>query len=71
MRKEISVGIFSCNKTKTELDDIVAEVLASPGYQLERRRTMGQRSATFLYYEEELEGNCPSRHGEYVAPVRH
>jgi len=51
-RKEISVGVFHCNRTKTELDAIVAEVLSLPGYQVERRRTVGERSATFLYYDE-------------------
>jgi hypothetical protein len=50
-RKEISVEVFRCGKTKIELDAIMAEVLALPGYQVERRRTVGRGSATFLYYE--------------------
>jgi hypothetical protein len=49
-RKEISVEVFRCNKAKIEVDAIVAEVLTLPGYKTERRRTVGRRTATFLYY---------------------
>lgn len=52
-RKEISVRIFRCNRTKTELDNIVAEVLALPGYHAQRRHTIGKASAMFIFYDDD------------------
>jgi hypothetical protein len=54
-RRQVSIGVFSLNKTKAELDAIEAEVLALPGFRVERRRTVGTHSARFLYYEEPQE----------------
>lgn len=51
-RREVSYDVFRCNRTKIELDAMMAEVLAMPGYHTERRRTVGTHSAKFLYYEE-------------------
>lgn len=51
-RREISQEVFTCNKTRGELDAIMAEVLAQPGFGTERRRTVGTHSAKFLIYDE-------------------
>jgi hypothetical protein len=48
-RKQISVEVFSCNKTSAQLDAIMAEVLSRPGFRVERRRTVGKASAQFLF----------------------
>jgi hypothetical protein len=47
-RRQISAEIFTFNKTKGELDAIMSEVLALPGFKVERRRTVGTHSAKFL-----------------------
>lgn len=55
-RREVSQVVFTCNKTRGELDAIMTEVLTQPGFRVERRRTVGTHSAKFLICDKVLDG---------------
>lgn len=51
-RRQVSVNVFTLNRNKAELDLIVAEVLAIPGFRSERRIGDAGRLATFYICDE-------------------